>query len=210
MSVLKATKRDGRGSHKAQHMRKAGNIPGIIYGHKIDPVAVTMDQLEVEHAVTHGERLLEIQMEGHTENVLVKDVQYDAFGSKILHIDMARVNLDEVVEITVPVILRGQPVGATEGGVLTQLQADVTIQVQVRHMPDDIKVSIVDMKVGDHLLAKDLPLPAGAKLLADDDMIIATVATVAEEVEAAPAEEAATPEVLTERKPAEGEEEKKG
>jgi len=208
MAVLKATKRDERGSRQSTYLRRVGKIPGVIYGHKLATAAVTLDMAEVSRAIAHHERLLEIQLEGQSENVLVKDVQYDTFGDTILHIDLARVNLDELVEVTVPVVLRGTPAGATEGGVLQQLQAEITIEVKVRDLPEDIRVPINAMKVGDRLLAKDLPLPAGAKLLDDPDEIVATVSVVAEEVEAAAGEEVTQPEVITERKPVEGEGEK--
>jgi len=208
MAVLQATKRDERGSRKATYLRRAGKVPGVIYGHKLATTAVALDMAEVRHALAHHERLLEIQLEGQSENVLVKDVQYDTFGDKVLHIDLARVNLDEMVEVTVPVVLRGTPAGAVEGGVLQQLQAEVTIEVKVRDLPDDIRVSVNEMKVGARLLAKDLPLPAGAKLLDDPETIVATVSVIAEEAEAPAGEETTQPEVITERKPADGEEEK--
>jgi large subunit ribosomal protein L25 len=204
MAVLKATKRDERGSRKATYLRRAGKVPGVIYGHQLATTSVALDMLEVRTALAHRERLLEIQLEGQSENVLVKDVQYDTFGEKILHIDLARVNLDELVEVTVPVVLRGTPAGAVEGGVLQQLHAEVTIEVKVRDLPDDIRASVAEMKVGARLLAKDLPIPAGAKLLDDPETIVATVSVVAEEVETPAGEEASQPEVITERKPAEG------
>ncbi|MCL2700752.1 MAG: 50S ribosomal protein L25 [Phycisphaerae bacterium] len=203
-AVLKATKRDDRGSRKATYLRRAGKVPGVIYGHQLATTAVTLDMMDVASALKHHERLLEIQLEGQSENVLIKDVQYDTFGEKILHIDLTRVNLDEVVEVTVPVVLRGVPAGAVEGGVLQQLQAEVTISVTVRDLPDDIRVSVAEMKVGDRLLAKDLPLPAGAKMLDDAEEIIATVSVVAEETEKPAGEELTQPEVITERKPADG------
>jgi len=208
MAVLKATKRDERGSRKATYLRRAGKVPGVIYGHQLATTPVALDMGEIRTALAHRERLLEIQLEGQSENVLVKDVQYDTFGDKILHIDLARVNLDELIEVTVPVVLRGTPAGAVEGGVLQQLHADVTIEVKVRDLPEDIRVSVADMKVGARLLAKDLPLPAGAKLLDDPETIVATVSVVAEEAEASAGEETTQPEVITERKPTEGEDAK--
>jgi len=209
MAVLQATKRDERGSRKATYLRRAGKVPGVIYGHQLGTTSVALDMVEVRRAITHRERLLEIQLEGQTENVLVKDVQYDTFGDKILHIDLARVNLDEMIEVTVPVVLRGTPAGAVEGGVLTQMHAEITIEVKVRDLPDNIRVSVAEMKIGARLLAKDLPLPAGAKLLDDPETIIATVSVIAEEAEKTEGEEVTQPEVITERKPVEGEEEKK-
>jgi large subunit ribosomal protein L25 len=206
MALLKAKARTTLGSRKAKALRAKNQIPGIIYGHGELPEPVTLDRHEVQVAVAHGDRLVEIQMDtGKTQNALVKEVQYDAMGNDVLHIDLARVNLDELVEVTVPVHLRGTPAGATEGGVLQQTIAQVSIECMVRAIPEDIRVSVEHMKVGDKLFIKDLPLPAGAKFLQDAEMIVATVRIVAEEVVAAPEEAAVTPEVIGEKKEEEGE-----
>ena len=157
--VLKATRRNELGSRKASRIRTGGNVPGVIYGHGEPVVPVTLSLHEVVLAVRHNERLLEIDLEGKTENVLVKEVQYDHMGNDILHIDLARVSLDERVTVTVPVVLRGTPVGAAEGGVIQQIAAKATIECLVMEIPDELRVSVAEMKVGDMLRMKDLPLP---------------------------------------------------
>lgn len=210
MEQLKATKRGEQGTRKARKLRRDGQIPAVIYGHGKDPQSVTLKQHDVELVMHHGERLLEIDLEGQIENVLLKDVQYDAFGQEILHLDLARVDLNEMVTVTVPIVLRGTPAGAAEGGVLQQIVADVEIECMVRNIPDDIRAAVNELKVGDVLHMRDLPLPEGAKLKSDPETIVCSVTFVAEEVAAPAAEgeaQALEPEVITERKPAEGEEE---
>jgi large subunit ribosomal protein L25 len=204
MALLKATARAAGGTRKARALRAKDQIPAIIYGHGETPEPITLSSHDVALVVSHSERLLEIEMDGKTQNVLIKEVQYDAFGNDVLHLDLARVNLDEMVEVTIPVNLRGTPVGATEGGVLQQTVAEVTIECMVRSIPEDIRVAVDAMKVGDKLLMKDLPLPEGAKLMGDPEMVVATVSVVAEEVVAAPEEAAVTPEVIGEKKEEEG------
>lgn len=206
MALLKATARVAAGSRKSQALRGKNLIPAIIYGHGQTPEPISLDRHEIEQVVKHGERLMEIQLEGKSQNALIKEVQYDPMGNSVLHVDFARVNLDELVKVTVPIHLRGTPAGATEGGVLQQTVAQVTIEVMVRSIPEDIRVNVEHLKLGDKLTIKDLPLPAGAKAMQDGDIIVATVSLVAEEV-AAPAEEAPTaPEVIGEKKEEEGEE----
>ena len=205
MALLKATVRTTTGTHKARALRAKSKIPGIIYGHGQTPEPITLDRREVQHAVAHGERLMEIDLDGKTQNALVKAVQYDPFGNDVIHIDLARVNLDEMVEVTVPVHLRGTPAGAIEGGVLQQTIAQVTIECMVRSIPEDIRVAVDHMKVGDKLLVKDLPLPAGAKFLTDPEFLVATVSIIAEEVVEVTEEAVATPEVIGAKKEEEGE-----
>jgi large subunit ribosomal protein L25 len=206
MATLKATNRTEYGTRAAKQLRKGGKVPGVMYGHGEDTQSVTLNQHDIELALLHGERLLEIDVEGKKQNVLIKEVQYDTFGHEILHIDLTRVNLDERVELTVVIHLVGDPAGAKEGGVLQQSEAEVQIECPVHSIPEEIKHVVTEMQLNDRLYMKDLILPEGASLLSDADTIVATVAELAEEEEApAEGEEAAEPEVIG-GKPAEDEE----
>jgi large subunit ribosomal protein L25 len=202
MVVLKASKREAIGTRKLKPLRKQGMIPGVVYGHGQTPLSITLSRHDVGVTLAHGERLLELDVEGKVQNVLVKEVQYDPMGQEILHVDLTRVDLDERVEVTVPILLRGTPAGAAEGGVLHQVTAQATIECTVRSIPDDLRLSVAEMKVGDVLHMNDLPLPEGAKLVSDGETIVATVSVVKEEVVApAPVEAApAGPEIIGEKK----------
>jgi len=140
--------------------------------------------------------------------LLVKDIQDDHMGDKIVHVDLARVRLDERVQVTVMVELKGIPVGVSEGGTLDQALMGVELECLVTSIPESIRVKVTDLKLGQHLLAKDLELPAGAKLITDPESLVAIVRAKAEEVEEvapAAAEEGTEPEVITARPPKEGE-----
>jgi len=213
MAVLKATKREGTGTRKARQLRNQGLIPGVIYGHGLESTPVTLSEHDVELAIMHGERLLEVDLDGKKENALIKDVQYDTYGQVVTHLDLARVNLDERVEVTVAIVLKGTPAGvAEEGGVLQQIAAEAKIECPVRAIPESIDVSVSDMGIGQSLTIADLSLPDGSRCLDDPAAPVAVVRVVAEE-EAAPAEEEeapAEPEVIGEKQEsdAEGEEAK--
>ena len=149
-------------------------------------------------AIHHGERILEIALGRKKENVLIKDVQWDTFGQEPLHLDLSRVDLDERVQVTVPIVLRGTPAGAEDGGVLQQSTAEVQIEVAVRDMPDEIRLSVNQLAVGDTLMMSDLELPGGATLVSNAETRICSLIVVAEEVEpeAPEGEEPAGPEVI--------------
>ncbi len=202
MATMKVQLRNEIGSRKSRRLRDSGQIPGIVYGHGQPSVAVTISEHEMGLALAHGARVLEIDLDGSIENVLIKDVQYDTFGQVILHADLARVNLDERVEVTVPILLRGTPKGAEEGGVLQQIAAEVTIECVVTAIPEEIRVPVAELALGQSLHMSDLKLPEGATLLEDPAAIVCTVSVIAEEEEAAePAEGGPSePEVLRERK----------
>ena len=201
MAVLKTTKRSELGSRKVRRLRRQGLIPAILYGHGEECVALAMSRHDAELAIQHGQRVVELDLDGLVQNALIKEVQWDTFGTEVLHVDLARVSLDERIEVTVPVVLRGRPAGVTaQGGVLNQLATEVTIECAVIAIPDELAVRITDLKVGDALHARDLPLPEGAVLRDDPDTLICTVSVIVEEEAAAPAEAGpAQPEVIGEK-----------
>jgi large subunit ribosomal protein L25 len=200
MAELKATTRTDIGTRKVRRLRRKGEVPAIIYGHGEPPVPVTLSRHDIILSLHRGDRLLEVDVEGTKQNVLVKEVQYDALGKEVLHMDLTRVDLDELVEVTVPIVLRGTPAGALEDGILQQYIAQVKIECKVRAIPDDVRFSVTRMKVGDQLGMKDLPLPEGSRLLSDPELVVAAVRVITVE-EAAPVEEGpAEPEVIGEKK----------
>jgi large subunit ribosomal protein L25 len=194
------------GSRRNKRLRDAGFVPGVIYGHKEEVVPVTLPKKELVGYLNHGTHLFALAIDGKKENVLVKDVQYDHLGIEVIHVDFARVDLNERVEVTVPLILKGEPKGEAEGGVLQQIVAELEIECLVTDIPDKITHNVSEMAIDDALHIKDLALPAGAKALQDPDLIVAMVKVIEEEAgaPAAEAEGAAEPEVIG-RKPDEGE-----
>ncbi|HUS91663.1 MAG TPA: 50S ribosomal protein L25 [Phycisphaerae bacterium] len=205
MALLKASTRGEIGTRRVRLLRDKGLIPAIIYGHNELPQPVTLGEHDLELALQHGERLLQVDVDGQVQNVLVKDVQWDTFGHVALHVDLFRVSLDDRVEVTVPVILRGTPAGEADGGVLQQSTMDITIECTVVSIPEEIRVRVNDLKVDDSLQLKDIALPEGMTLLDDGDIVLCTCSVVAEEAEPEPEEGAAQPEVIGEKKEAEGE-----
>ncbi|MDP6545226.1 MAG: 50S ribosomal protein L25 [Phycisphaerae bacterium] len=197
--VLKATKRTESGTRKARALRREGLLPAVLYGHGEGTVAVTLQEHELELALMHGEQLLEIQLDGKSQNALIKDIQYDVWGQKVLHIDLTRVSLDELVTVTVKITLVGTPAGVDEGGSLQQAMPSTEIQCRVDQIPEEIRVQVNALNIDDALHLSDLELPEGSELLGDPEALVCNVITIAEEVEAEEAEEgeeAAGPEVI--------------
>jgi large subunit ribosomal protein L25 len=202
---LKAEQRSALGSRANKRLRDSGFIPGVVYGHKEAVVPVTLPKKELSTHLAHGAHVFDLSMAGKTEKVLVKDVQFDHLGLEVLHIDLARVSLDERVEVTVPLELKGTPKGEADGGVLQQIVAELEIECLVTDIPDNIVHNVSEMAIDDVLHLKDIKLPAGAKAMQDEDLIVAMVKVIEEEAAAPAAEgESAEPEVIG-RKPEEGE-----
>ncbi|MDY7010504.1 MAG: 50S ribosomal protein L25 [Planctomycetota bacterium] len=200
MAVLKIAKREKVGTREARRLRRDNFVPAIVYGHGRENQAVSLSARDIELAVRHGEHLLKCELDGKEQNFLIKDVQYDYMGHTIIHVDLTRVDLDERVDVIVPIVLRGVPVGVeSEDGVLRQQLSELNVQCVVTNIPEELRVSVTEMHTGDVLRVADLELPEGVTTTEDDEAVVASVSVVVEEVEAVTKEVEAEPEVIGEK-----------
>src|SRR2546423_1329825 len=141
---VSAKMRTELGSRANKRLRSAGHLPGVIYGHKEAIVPVTLPKKEVVNHLNKGAHVFDIALDGKSEKVLVKEVQYDHLGIEVIHVDFARVSLDEKVEVTVPLELKGTPKGEEEGAVLQQIISDLELACLVTDIPDAIRPNVSD------------------------------------------------------------------
>ncbi len=216
--TINAEPRKTSGTRTSRAMRAAGRLPAVIYGHGEAPESVTLAHHEVEVALAHGARTMQVDLNGAVKPYLIKEVQYDHLGSNLIHVDLARVDLHERVKVRVGIELRGTPKGIHEGGVLDQQMAQIEVECVVTEIPDTLHPVVTHLALGESLLVGDLQLPPGVKVMADPNERIATVRLLAVEVAApvAPVEGeeavAAEPERIgriKKEEPVEGGEEKK-
>ena len=197
---VNAKARSELGSRANKRLRDTGFIPGVIYGHKQAVLPVTLPRKEVANHIHHGAHLFSLSLGDQKETVLVKEVQYDHLGIEVIHVDFARVDLNERVTITVPLELKGTPKGEADGGVLQQVLAELEIECLVTDIPDIIRHNVSDLGINTVLHIKELTLPPNVKVMQDGELIVATVREIVEQVAAAVEGETAEPEVIG-RKP---------
>ncbi|MDA1049044.1 MAG: 50S ribosomal protein L25 [Planctomycetota bacterium] len=195
--TLNVAVREQLGTNHTRRLRKSGHIPAILYGHGEKNVNLTIPASEVNGAIRHGTKVVDIRG-AVTDSALIRDIQWDAFGSTVLHLDLTRVSADEKVEVTVPVELRGESPGLREGGVVEHVTHEIEIECAVNALPDRLVVSVNDLHLGQSIIASQLQLPNGATLLSDADAVIVHVIEPVEELEEAglPGAEGAEPEVI--------------
>jgi large subunit ribosomal protein L25 len=207
--VLKAEIRQGVGSKDAIKLRKNGQIPAVVYGHKKEPVGIILNAKSFREELQQGHRLMEIEIDKKNETLLVKDVQYDYVGTDIIHVDFMRVDVTELVRVTVPIETKGTAKGAQEGGMVEVHTGKLEVECRVTQIPEKITVNVKEMAVGDAIHAKDIQLPDGVKLISSPELLVATCHIVAEvkTTEELEAEMPTAPEVITAAKeePEEGE-----
>lgn len=209
---IKAEPRTGSGSRLASKIRKQGLVPGIVYGHKEANVAVTVNAEELDRAIrVQHARVLDLQIGGKKETVLIRELQWDTFGKQMLHIDFARVSATDTVKVTVPVELKNTP-KVTGGGVLDQPLHTLHIECSPVKIPDSIRVDILNLTLGAPIHVSDLTLPEGVKVL--EEPVAVVVQLKLPGMEPAPTAiptdaGAAGPEVIKKEKKTEDEDEKK-
>ena len=194
-SVLQTHPRTGLGSAAARRLRAAARIPVNVYGHGEANQNLALDEHALELALHTATQVFTLAIGGQEQPCLVKSVQYDTFGQRVLHVDFARVSLTEEVEVEVALEITGTPKGAAEGGQVVVLHPAIWVRCLASAIPDSLPVDITPLMMGDAILAKDVALPSGVTLdtkkMNPDDQIVAVVAPRIEEVPAAP--EAAAP-----------------
>ena len=206
--VLTIEPRAGRGTRKAEKLRRAGKLPAILYGHKEEVLSISLSRDDFAKALRHGARVVDLQAADKTEKALIREVQWDHLGHDILHVDFARVSADERIVIEVRLELRGIAPGVTGGGVLDQPLHTIQVECPALEPPESIRVTLGELQMGQAIHVKDLKLPPGVVAKTDPEAVVVHVTVPAAEPEAAPAAAAPTsaePEVIG-RKAAEAEE----
>ena len=194
------------GSLKARKNRESGLIPAILYGHKQESMMFLLNEKEFSTALNTEAKMVNLKWDGSEEIALIKDVQFDTFGRKILHVDFVRIALTEKVTTHVPVVLYGTSQGVKEGGILDHALKEVEIECLPTEIPKNIRINISELAIGNTIHISDLELPANAKVLGNPDAIVVSVHFTTEGKETPEEEISSEPEIISGRKPEKEEE----
>ncbi|MHC5082522.1 MAG: 50S ribosomal protein L25, partial [Planctomycetota bacterium] len=206
--TLKASVREQAGTKATAKLRQQGLLPAVVYGHKQDPVSVSVESRTFINNLIHGNRIMDLDVNGKTDTIMVKAVQYDYLGKDIIHADLMRVNLSEKVKVQVQIELRGNAKGTHEGGIIEELMNTLEVECTVRDMPEKLIVNIKELELNATIHAGEIEMPDGITLITDSDAAVVAchemAAAKSEDEEGVEGEEgaegSAEPEVITEKK----------
>ena len=203
--------RTGLGKQAAKQLRRAGQVPAVLYGGAA-PVAVAVAPRDI-FRITHGHegstQLLRVSLDGaqETRMAIIRDLQWDPVSEDLVHVDLQEVAMDRPIQVSVAVHHVGEARGVKESqGILEMILREVQVSCLPANIPDVLEADISNLAIGDVLTVGDLRAPEGVRIVTDAGQAVATVAPPAAEAVEAPAPAAAAaaePEVLTERKPKE-------
>ena len=184
------------GSAACRRLRKRGLVPGNVYGHNADPLAVVVASDVLGLFLKTGSRVVDLEVSGKQDKAVIREVKWEVFGRYVEHFDLLRVDPNERVTVTVPIVLKGSAPGAVGGGMVEQPLHSLVIDCLAYQIPDSIVVRIGSLAMGQMIQVRDLPLPDGSHAHAAADAIVVHLVKAREEAETAATPGASEPEVV--------------
>jgi large subunit ribosomal protein L25 len=188
-TVVTVKSREQFGKNASRRLRHQGMIPAIVYGAKRDPVPVVVDPkriLEILHSESGANTIFQLDLaeKEARRHVMIKDYQVDPVKGSLMHADFVRIQMDEVIEVDVPVQVTGEAAGVKlDGGILDHVTRQVRVSCLPRDIPEHVTIDVTPLKIGDALRVSDL-----AK--SDTDLTLVVVSPPAKEEVVAPTAEA--------------------
>src|SRR5215468_231403 len=225
-AVLEATKRETIGKNEARRTRAAGQVPAVLYGEdksgkSATPISVEPKALlKILHSESGANTLISLKLAGAGDTrVLIKEYQLDPITHQLLHADFHRIAMDRVLQITVPITVKGEAPGVKQqGGILEYVHRSIEVECLPANIPESVEINIGELMLHQGVRVRDLPANPKWKPISEADMMIVHVIMPKAEEVAAPAAEGAVaaaapavpaePEVIKKGKKEEAEEEK--
>ncbi len=196
--LLDATVRTTIGKNEARRTRRAGKVPAVVYGAAAegasrDAVSIAVEPkalLKILHSEAGANTLISLRLDGVETQVLVKDFQLEPVTHQVLHADFYRVAMDRMIEVTIPVLIKGEPRGVKlQGGLLEFVRREIQIECLPADIPEHVDVDVSELMVGQGVRVRDVATSAKWKSLTDlDTMLVHVILPKAEESAAAATE----------------------
>lgn len=205
--TITAELRDSRGKNEARRLRASGQIPAVVYGASLEPVAVAVNPKELSrilHSKSGHNTIFNVDIAGRENTpVMIVDWQDDPIKSNLLHADLKRIDLNARIAVKVPVHTTGEPKGVKQqGGLLELVCREIEIECLPDEIPEEFILDVSHLMLGESRRASEIPMTGSMTLLSSPDTVIAHVialrTTAAEEAAPAAAAEGAAPAAAAE------------
>ncbi len=180
---LEVAKRDEIGSSANRELRRNGKVPANYYYKETDNMNLILDSKNLYHALHSGHHIFEVDLEGDTQYVMIKEIQYHPVNESVLHVDLMRVRRDVKMTISVPIHLEGEAEGVNEGGILSQIITSLDIECLPTDVPEFIAVDVTEMEMNSSKSVADITVSGDITIITDEEQVIATIAPPKEEEE---------------------------
>jgi large subunit ribosomal protein L25 len=220
-ATLEAQARDSFGKNESRRTRRQGLVPGVLYGGDKHATPISVEPkalLRILHSESGANTLISLKLPGGGDTrVLVKEYQLDPVTHQLLHADFYRVAMDRAIQVTIPVIVKGEPKGVKQqGGVLEFIRREIEIECLPGDIPEHVEIDVSELMLHQGVRVRDLPVDPKWTAVSEPDMMLVHVIMPKAEEAPAPAEAAvaapaapAEPEVIKKGKKEEAPEEEK-
>jgi large subunit ribosomal protein L25 len=175
---LSISPREASNSRATRRLRRAGQVPGVLYGGGDEAVPFSVDERALRHALAAVGAVIELQLDGEATSAVLKDSHRHPVRGQTLHVDFLRVRLDVAIHAVVPLELIGgdDAPGTKEGGVLEHVTREVNIEALPNDIPERLELDVSQMQINDTLVLSEVGVPAGVTILDDvDETVVATL-----------------------------------
>lgn len=178
-TTLVATTGRATGSSASRRLRAEGHIPGVLYGHGMTPLSLTVERRDLRVALSGPagvNTILSLTVDGASYNAVIKEMQRHPVKRTVNHVDFLQVNMNEEITVNIPLRLEGEAKAVLAAGALVDPAVD-TIEVLTtpNNMPDEFLIDITDMQPDQVIRLADVPMPTGVTPTGDPDMPVVTV-----------------------------------
>lgn len=174
-SSLAVASREPRHSRDARRSRRAGSVPGVLYGGGSEPVSISINARDLRQTLAASGAVIDLSIDGGSaESVVVKDTQRHPVRGEIMHVDLLRVDLKQKIQSTVPleVVDADESAGVKQGGIIEHLIREVTVEALPTDIPESVSVSVKDLKVGHSLTLADATIDGDFSIVDDEDLAV--------------------------------------
>lgn len=185
-TILKAQAREDLRNSATKQIRQEGNVPAILYGKKIDNKTVSVGAMDLLKTIREVGRngLISLDIDGSSKHqVMIYDMQIDPIRNEYTHIDFFEVDMTSEIDVDVPVRLVGEAEGLRDGGIVSQLLYEITVNCLPSDIPEEIEIDIAQLNIGDAIQVADIRSNVQVTIVNEDEDAIVTVQAPAAEVE---------------------------
>lgn len=177
MEILNCNVRNKNSAHDAKKIRKAGKIPGILYGEKINNMMFEISEMDLNREIASGGEhgVLNVTINGESHQALIKEIQRDPVNHKVIHIDLEDVSSDKIIQSEVPIMFMGEDMLGRNGGILQKEKDSVKVQCKADMLPKYINIDVAGLKYGETYRIRDIEISSEISFIEDPNTVIAAI-----------------------------------
>jgi large subunit ribosomal protein L25 len=177
--VIKSEKRQGLGSNASRRLRAQGFVPAVLYGEAMEATPLVVGKADIIQILKleSGENtIFKVAVGSGSYDAMIKEMQTDPATDELLHVDLIRISMDKTVQVTIPIVHHGDPIGVkTEGGFVDFVTREVEVECLPRDIPESLSIDISELHASQSFKVQALTVPPGVKVLTDPNTVLVLI-----------------------------------